>query len=67
MIARVRWNPTRLQRLLNALETAHFECGEWDGNESDESYDRVHARACRAEDRVIRYVTALATQPCHRG
>lgn len=46
-----------LDRAISVYGSAHFECGEWDRNESVEKYDAVHDRAIRAERKLWHLIT----------
>lgn len=42
----------RLTKAIRDYGETHFEAGEWDRNESDESWDTVYGRLLRAQARV---------------
>lgn len=49
----------RLHTLITDVHNTAFECGEWEGADSDESYDTVHARSNKADKRLLDYVGKL--------
>lgn len=50
----------RIQKAIVAYGTAQFECGEWDRNESDGTYDAAMGRADRAATRLWKAIDAVA-------
>lgn len=42
-----------IEDLLEAYGEALFKCGQWDRDESEESYDAVHSRAETAKEAVL--------------
>jgi hypothetical protein len=59
-----RYSAAQLDNALRALKDASFACGEWDRNESDESFEVVYARANRAEARVWRLLGLQKPKRC---
>ncbi len=47
---------TALEKALGDYADAHFEAGEWNRDDSDEPYERLHNRCVRAEARIRRLI-----------
>jgi Mg2+ and Co2+ transporter CorA len=61
-----------IEKLINEVEDAAFACGEWDRNESEESYDEVLLRLEEARKRLLSAIRAAiedaetrAERACH--
>lgn len=44
------------RKLATAASEAHFSCGDWDRNDTDEPYDDVFTRATAADAALEKYV-----------
>lgn len=52
-------NEKRLRELISVLKNAEFDCGEWDGDASDQApYRAILQRANDATDAIVEYVLA---------
>lgn len=52
LLRRIKRDESKILTALSIYAEANFEAGEWDRNESDEPYSRVHGRVERAEAKL---------------